>query len=199
GGLFAGVRGLALWASGSLPGFLPKEGQAGGPHPVRIASRWEMQSAQAAIPPAAFMRMPGGLAGGEPPNYGFGLFIEEHPVHGVVVQHSGGYPGFGSNMRWHRASGLGVIALANRTYAGPWVLAERILNALLMDPRRYVRQTPVPGPEMIRGEAGPETRAARDEFMSLFANWDDTAAERLFAKNVALDEPFSERRAAVDT
>src|SRR5262245_58638928 len=163
GGIFSCVSDLARWVGGFLAAVQPEDEPNRGPHPLRAASRREMQSAHAAIPPAAFMRMPGGLAGGEPPNYGFGLFIEEHPVHGVVVQHSGGYPGFGSNMRWHRASGLGVIALANRTYAGPWVLAERILNALLMEPRRSVRQTPVLGPAMIPGEAWPETLAARDE------------------------------------
>src|SRR5215813_6610307 len=68
-----------------------------------------------------------------------------------------------------------------------------------MEPRRSVRQTPVLGPAMIPGEAWPETLAARDEVMSLFANWDDASAERLFAENVALDEPFADRRAAVET
>jgi hypothetical protein len=35
--------------------------------------------------------------------------------------------------------------------------------------------------------------------MSLLANWDDAAAMRLFTDNVALDEPFAERRTAIDT
>jgi len=199
GGIFSCVTDLARWVGGFLAAFQPEADPIGDPHPLRSASRREMQSAHAAIPPAAFVRMPGGLAGGEPPNYGFGLFIEEDPVHGVIVQHSGGYPGFGSNMRWHRASGLGVIALANRTYAGPWVLAERILNALLKEPRRSVGPVPAPGPALIHGGVWPQTLAARDEVMSLVANWDDAAAERLFADNVALDEPFSERRAAIAT
>jgi hypothetical protein len=38
-------------------------------------------------------------------------------VLGRVVGHGGGYPGFGSHMRWHPASGLGVVALANARYA----------------------------------------------------------------------------------
>ncbi len=199
GGIFSCVSDLALWVSGFLAAFLPGDDQQGGHHPLRVTSRREMQSAQAAIPPAAFIRTPGGLAGAEPPNYGFGLFIEEHPIHGVVVQHSGGYPGFGSNMRWHRATGFGVIALANRTYAGPWVLAERMLNALLQEQKPLGARAPASGPALSQGNAWPQTLAARDEVMSLLAAWDDASAERLFAENVALDEPFADRRTSVET
>jgi hypothetical protein len=199
GGIFSCVRDLALWVSGFLAAFLPADEQAGGPHPLRITSRREMQSAQTAIPPTAFISVPGALSGGEPPDYGFGLFIEQDPVHGVVVQHSGGYPGFGSNMRWHRATGLGVIALANRTYAGPWVVAERMLDALLRQPERPAWRAPVRGPALHPGRAWPATLAARDEVMSLLADWNDASAARLFADNVALDEPFADRRASVET
>jgi hypothetical protein len=199
GGIFSCVSDLALWVSGFLAAFLPGDDQAGRHHPLPVTSRREMQSAQAAIPPAAFIRVPGGLSGAEPPNYGFGLFIEEHPAHGVVVQHSGGYPGFGSNMRWHRATGLGVIALANRTYAGPWILAERMLDVLLRELERPAGRALVHGPALRPGRAWPQTLAARDEVMSLLANWDDVAAMRLFAENVALDEPFADRRTSIDT
>ncbi len=199
GGIFSCVSDLALWVSGFLAAFQPDDEHAGGAHPLRTTSRREMQSAHASIPPPSFVGAPGGLSGGVPPNYGFGLFIEEDPVHGVVVQHSGGYPGFGSNMRWHRASGIGVIALANRTYAGPWVLAERMLSTLLKEPARPTGRAPAAGPALRPGTAWPQTLAARDEVMSLVATWDDAAAERLFADNVALDEPFADRRNTVAT
>jgi CubicO group peptidase (beta-lactamase class C family) len=199
GGIFSCVSDLALWVNGFLAAFLSDDEQASGHHPLRIASRQEMQSAQAAIPPAAFIPAPGGLSGGQPPSYGFGLFIEEDPVLGVVVQHSGGYPGFGSNMRWHRATGLGVIALANRTYAGPGVVAEQMLTALLRDPKRLSDGVPAQGPALNPGRPWPQTLTARDEVMSLLANWNDASAERLFAENVALDEPFADRRATVET
>jgi CubicO group peptidase (beta-lactamase class C family) len=198
GGIFSCVSDLARWVNGFLAAFLPGHEQATGHHPLRITSRREMQSAHAAIPPAAFIRAPGGLSGDQPPNYGFGLFIEEDPVLGVVVQHSGGYPGFGSNMRWHPATGLGVIALANRTYAGPWLVAEQMLAALLRQTERRSGRVPVHGPALNPGAAWPQTLAARDEVMSLLARWDDASAERLFAENVALDESFADRRATVE-
>jgi hypothetical protein len=92
-----------------------------------------------------------------------------------------------------------VIALANRTYAGPWILAERMLDVLLREPERTAGRTPVPGQALRQGRAWPQTLAARDEVMSLLANWDDAAAVRLFTENVALDEPFAERRTSIET
>ena len=199
GGIFSCVSDLAQWVNGFLAAFVPGDEQATGHHPLRPRSLREMQSAQTTIPPATFIPAPKGLSGGQPPGYGFGLFIEEDPVLGVIVQHSGGYPGFGSNMRWHRATGLGVVALANRTYAGFWVVAEQMLGALLREPKRPPGRLPVHGPALNPGRAWPQTVAARDEVMSLLGHWDDALAERLFAENVALDEPFADRRATVET
>ena len=51
-------------------------------------------------------------------HYGLGLVVEEDPRHGRVVSHSGGYPGYGANMRWHAASGIGVVVLENARYSG---------------------------------------------------------------------------------
>ena len=50
--------------------------------------------------------------------YGFGLTTLDHLSYGRIVMHSGGYPGFGSNMRWHPASGTrGRRARENGRYA----------------------------------------------------------------------------------
>ena len=49
--------------------------------------------------------------------YGYGLFITDDMAIGQTVGHGGGYPGFGSHMRWHPASGIGVIAFGNGRYA----------------------------------------------------------------------------------
>ena len=72
--------------------------------------------------------------------YGFGLFVEHHSDHGHVVHHSGGYPGYGSHMRWHPETGLGVVALANGTYAGPVETAHKALRALVSGERSAPRR-----------------------------------------------------------
>jgi len=86
-----------------------------------------MQLPQVALPP----QPPSFPAGAGAGSYGFGLFVEDDAEHGRIVQHSGGYPGFGSHMRWHLASGMGVIVLANGTYAPAHPLASRMLDELL--------------------------------------------------------------------
>lgn len=51
--------------------------------------------------------------------YGKGLIAGNDCEIGVYLTHSGGYPGYGSNMILAPERGLGVFAFANRTYAGP--------------------------------------------------------------------------------
>lgn len=66
--------------------------------------------------------------------YGYGLVVEEHPRHGRIVQHSGGYPGFSSHMRWSTRTGIGIVTFENATYSGardPATAAlERVLDAV---------------------------------------------------------------------
>jgi CubicO group peptidase (beta-lactamase class C family) len=127
GGVFSTVTDLARWVHGFAAAFPPGAEDAGGPHPLRRASRREMQLPQVALPP----QPPAMPAGPGPGSYGLGLFVEDDAAHGRIVSHSGGYPGFGSHMRWHLASGTGVIVLANGTYAPAHVLASKLLDAVL--------------------------------------------------------------------
>jgi CubicO group peptidase (beta-lactamase class C family) len=202
GGIFSCVADLARWVTGLAAAFPPRAGAGdSGRHPLRRATRREMQLPQVSLGSGPLARLPGdpGITG--PASYGLGLFVEEHPAWGRIVQHSGGYPGFGSHMRWHPATGLGVIVLANSTYAAAPGLAGRMLVALL-------RQQPaaaapglegkVAGPAPAPGGPWPQTRQAQQEIMGLLRSWDDTAAARLFTPNVGQDEPLPERRHAIE-
>jgi hypothetical protein len=134
---------------------------------------------------------PGNGASSPPATYGFGLFVDEHPTLGRIVSHSGGYPGFGSNMAWHPATGTGVIALGNSTYAAMAPLAARLLAAVVRrgEPAAH-------GPGVALGAPGPwpETLTAKALVIELLQSWDDAAAQRLFSPNVAQDAPFGERQ-----
>ncbi|MFP3393936.1 hypothetical protein SB782_34735, partial [Brevibacillus sp. SIMBA_076] len=48
---------------------------------------------------------------------------------GRIVQHSGGLPGFSAHMRWHAATGIGVVAFGNSDEFG----ARRVAGAALQD------------------------------------------------------------------
>jgi CubicO group peptidase (beta-lactamase class C family) len=202
GGIFSCVRDLARWVAGFAAAFPPGGPDTGSAHPVRPATRRDMQLPQVLTgwdKPAAF---PGDVRPALSA-YGFGLFVEDHPDFGRIVSHSGGYPGFGSNMRWHPASGTGVIALGNSTYAAMMTLATQLLEVMLRH-----REPPASGygvalaPAVRHGgrhEAGPwpETLAAQEEVSGLLRSWDDTQASRLFSPNVAQDVPFDERQQAI--
>ncbi|MBI2780602.1 MAG: beta-lactamase family protein [Chloroflexi bacterium] len=187
GGIFTTVEDLATWVGGFADAFPPRDDPEG-THPLRRASRREMQQQHVAA---------GLILGGSAPDtmplvvtegYGFGLFVVNHVELGRIVTHGGGYPGFGTNMRWHPASGLGVIVLANHRYAPATVLAREQLD------------------ELIRTEAAPirrvrpnrATEAARAAVEALIERWDDDRAAELFAMNVELDEPIAHRRATLE-
>jgi CubicO group peptidase (beta-lactamase class C family) len=199
GGVFSCVADLARWVSGFTGAFPPGEPGTGGAHPLARATRREMQLPHVTLAPPPLARLPGDPAEGGPAGYGFGLFVEEHPVRGRIASHSGGYPGFGSHMRWHPETGLGVIVLANSTYAAASALAADLLEAVL-------RQA-APAPAGGRATAGhvtsparpwPETLAAQQEVNKLLHTWNDARADRLFSENAAQDEPYPERRRKID-
>jgi len=200
GGVFSCVADLATWSAGFAAAFPPDGVASRASHPLAAASRRQMQLPQAVTGWRAPDRIPGGPPAA-PSYYGFGLFVDEDPALGRVVSHSGGYPGFGSNMRWHPATGLGVIALGNGTYSPMHNLAELVLRALLTPSAAYhvaLAPAPVGSPAAAASTAGaggpwPQTLAAADAVNGLLKDWDDAVADALFTENVALDRPYRER------
>jgi CubicO group peptidase (beta-lactamase class C family) len=187
GGVFTSVRDLARWVGFFIDAYPPRDDPEGA-FPLSRSSRREMQQTQGAWLPSVLLTSPDAdaeIAGG---GYGLGLFVEDSLRWGRIVRHSGGYPGFGSDMRWHPASGLGVIVLGNHRYAPSSSLARELLASLLAAdavPARLVRPAPA-------------TVAARARIERLLGAWDDGLAARLFAMNVELDEPIARRREAID-
>ena len=121
-----------------------------------------------------------------PTGYGFGLVVRDDPTVGKVVDHSGGLPGYGTNMRWLAGTGVGAIALANTTYAPMAELTMRMLYAW-HEAGGIARPAAPPSPALAQ-------RA--EELVALLNDWRDDVAAALFADNVALDESFERRAAA---
>jgi CubicO group peptidase (beta-lactamase class C family) len=202
GGIFSSVRDLARWVTGFAVAFPPGRDIAGDAamtsHPLSPASRREMQLGHVTISgegtgAVAWFTEPSSIS------YGFGLFTEDDPVFGTIVQHSGGYPGYGSQMRWHPATGLGAVALANSTYAHAGALAGELLSAVLTAQAQQSRER---GRLRQRGpfpRTGPwaETLAARDSVSGLLVDWSDDVAARIFAPNIDLDRPIAQRKADI--
>ena len=171
GGLWSCVEDIATWVAWLDDAFPARDDPDGGP--LRRSSRREMQQVHR-------WRGPDG-------GYGFGLGLLHDERFGTIVSHSGGLPGYGSNMRWLPGRRVGVITLANATYAPMGSLAQDMLGVLddggLVPPAPTVA---VPAPLQL----------AADGLVALLQAWDDGAADELFADNVALDEPYEQRAGA---
>jgi CubicO group peptidase (beta-lactamase class C family) len=178
GGIWTTVHDLARWVAWLDDANVhPHQPDAVGLSP---ASRREMQRFNTYVGRTT-------LAGRtSPAGYGFGLNLRDDADLGIVVSHSGGLPGYGSNMRWIAGSGVGVVALSNVTYAPMSELTMRMLvhlHELGALPSR---------PPLV----APAVDAAAHRLVALLNNWTDAAADQLFADNVALDEAYARRAAA---
>jgi hypothetical protein len=90
-------------------------------------------------------------------------------------------------MCWHPASGLGVVMLANSTYAKVSRPCREALEVLLQERRAPAR----------RLRPWPESGTLRGDVARLLADWDDARANRVFAVNMDLDVPRDRRRADI--
>ncbi|MGZ4741265.1 MAG: serine hydrolase domain-containing protein [Ilumatobacteraceae bacterium] len=185
GGLWSCVSDLARWVAWFTEAFPPRNHDD--PGPLRRASRREMQQLHRAWPTWRTAAPDGGDAASTEPTdgdgYGYGLFVTHDHRFGHIVTHSGGLPGYGSNMRWLPAHGVGVIALGNVTYAPMKKLTRAMLR--LLDDHGLVAAVPArPAPDLVE----MAQRLAR-----LLSDWTDDAADELFSDNVALDESLARR------
>lgn len=178
GGLWTTVADLARWVAW-LDAANTHPAAAGDGPTLATASRREMQRMHTYVGVTT-------LAGRtSPAGYGFGLNLRDDTDLGMVIAHSGGLPGYGTNMRWIKGRGVGVIALANTTYAPMGALTLQMLAEMhregLLPPRPTVN--------------APELHDAAHRLVALLNHWDDTTAAALFSDNVALDDPFPRRAA----
>jgi len=169
GGLHSTTADLQKWVNGFL---------SFGEHPLSLMSRKEMQH------PMNWART--SVVGNRSitTSYAYGLMTEDNSALGRFVHHSGGYPGYGSHMRWHSQSGWAIVLLGNRTYANMRRVGEECMNALV---ERFPRST--------EPERWPRTREAMSVCERLLTQWDDALADEWCSVNVDLDRPRAERRA----
>lgn len=208
GGLFSTLNDLGRWAEWLADGFTDGPEPAG--EPLSRASRREMQQLHRYAGPENLVPEgtggsgrtvgsggPGGSGAGVG-GYGFGLRVLEDPARGLVIGHSGGYPGFSSHMTWHPASGTAVVGFENASYAKVGGLVREVLAGVLDGhggPASGEAGTPAAEVPVGTGVTPwPETLAARAVVDRLVEAWDDGLARSVFAGNVELDEAIADRR-----
>lgn len=131
GGLHTSANDYAKYVAFLLSAWPPRDGADRGP--VKRSSVRELS--QGANFPAVRLR-PGSSgpdACREASTYRMGMYAATDCELGLTLSHGGGYPGYGSHVLVLPEYGVGIFALANRTYAGPrapvWDAAVTLLRA----------------------------------------------------------------------
>ncbi len=110
-------------------------------------------------------------------NYGMGMNATADCDLGLTLSHGGGYPGYGSHVLLLPEYGIGIFALANRTYAGPsgpvWDAAMALHKAGLL----AAAIVPV----------GTDLDRAYQAVRAIYTDGTPAAAGDVFAMNFLLD------------
>jgi D-alanyl-D-alanine-carboxypeptidase/D-alanyl-D-alanine-endopeptidase len=180
GGMLMSLDDLGRYVGYLMRAWPPRDEPDAGP--VRRASLREMQQVARARP--ATVTASGGPVALNALGYGYGLAIRQTCEFRHIVSHSGGLPGYGSQMRWLVDEGVGLIALGNLTYTSWGALLDQV-TAMLARSGALTRTRPTPSPALL---------SAKDEVTRLLDTWDDARADRIAAVNLFLDQSRDRRR-----
>jgi CubicO group peptidase (beta-lactamase class C family) len=180
GGMLTSLNDLGLYVSALLGAWPPRDGAELGP--IRRSSLREMQH----------LWSPGGTTvrrdaqgntvlntGG----YAYGLRVSTSCLFDYIVSHSGGLPGFGSQMRWLPEYGVGIIAFGNRTYTGWGAPFDQALAILA--------QTGALQPKMA--EPSADLVKMKETVTRLAMAWNDDLVKSIAADNLLLDRSIDRR------
>jgi CubicO group peptidase (beta-lactamase class C family) len=185
GGMLTSTRDLGKYVAYLMSAWPPRDGPETGP--VKRSSLREMQQVQRPRPATASGGSSEPLAlnsGG----YGYGLGIRQSCEYRSIVSHSGGLPGFGSQMRWLTDEGVGLIAMGNLTYTS-WGGVLDQATAALAKTGHLTRRMPEPAKDLL---------ATREDVTRLITNWDDALADRIAAVNLYLDQSKDRRQRQIE-
>ena len=184
GGMLTSVADLSRWVGFMLAAFPPRDETDAGP--VSRASRREMQQVA---------RFSGGSASRQGDNlvmsaggYGYGLGVRASCSFRLSIAHSGGLPGFGSNMRWLPDYGVGFIGLGNLTYTGWGGVGDKVFEALA-NTGGLVPRMPAPAPVLVD---------LQERVTRLVNTWGDALADSVAAVNLYMDESKPRRQKAIE-
>jgi CubicO group peptidase (beta-lactamase class C family) len=185
GGMLTSIDDLARWVGFLMAAYPPRSDVDSGP--VRRASVREMQELWRSRPTRVTLAGRDSVMTLSSGGYGFGLGITQNCDFGHVVAHSGGLPGYGSQMRWLPDRGVGIIALGNLTYTGWGNVITQAFEALAATGALQPREA-VPSAALT---------SARDAVSRLVVSWNDQLADSVAAMNLFLDESRDRRQRAI--
>jgi D-alanyl-D-alanine-carboxypeptidase/D-alanyl-D-alanine-endopeptidase len=121
--------------------------------------------------------------------YGFGVHAAHDCVLGFHFSHSGGLPGYGSNVLFLPERGIAVFAFANRTYA-PAALVVRAASHKLVRSGHFPAREPA---------LSPALQTMLDAALRIYARGDVLAEPEVLAVNFLPDREAALRNADIAT
>ncbi len=117
GGLQVSANDYARWVAFLLAAWPARDDPDNGP--VKRSTVREIAQGSNFISVTNRIGASGATACKQAAAYGMGWRVAQDCDLGLTLAHGGGYPGYGSHVMLMPDHGVGVFALANRTYAGP--------------------------------------------------------------------------------
>ena len=117
GGLQVSANDYAKWVAFLLSAWPPRNDADNGP--VKRATVREMAQGLNFVALATRPGASGATACKQAAAYAMGWRVAQDCDLGLTMAHNGGYPGYGSHLMLMPEFGVGIFAMANRTYAGP--------------------------------------------------------------------------------
>lgn len=185
GGMLTSSADLSRWVALMLGAWPPRDGDE---HPVlKRSSLREMQQVWRAAPSSAVSNGSTGTLSMTSGGYAYGLRVSQNCLFHHIVAHSGGLPGFGSQMRWLPEYGVGIIALGNLTYTSWGAPIDAAFDALAKAGALVPRVV----------QPAPVLSAMQEQVTRLVLDWKQPLADSIAAMNLFRDESATRRAAAI--
>jgi CubicO group peptidase (beta-lactamase class C family) len=178
GGLMTSLEDFAKYMALHMEAWPPRSGKES---PVlKRSSLREMQITGSTVRLNPHNRLPGGRACATASLYAFGLGWIQDCDDRVWIGHSGGLPGFGSNWRFNPDYGVGIVCMANLTYAPTYNINTAVMDTLMKMADLQTRRLPV----------SPILQQRKEQLVKLLPHFDGAAASNIFADNFFPDRPL---------
>lgn len=185
GGIITSMEDYAKYVAFHLSAWPPSDGKETGP--VKRSTLREMHHMWSVGQVQARFRYASGRVCPTVVGYGYGLRIVQDCQNRVMLGHSGGLPGFGSDWKILPDYGIGIISFGNVTYSPNSGINTQVLDTIVALAHL--------NPRAIPASAILEER--KNQLVKLLPDWKDAPATGIFAENFFLDYfPDSLRREA---
>ena len=180
GGLITSIEDFNAYVALHLSAWPPRSDPDTGP--LKRSSLREMHQPWRFASLIPDFEYPNGRACPSARAYGYGLRWQEDCDGRVMIGHTGGLPGFGSNWTMMPEYGLAVMSFDNRTYGGTSTLNTAVLDSI-------ITQT---GIEPRRLPASDILKLRKNQLFALLPDWEGAETSGIFADNFFRDNRLSD-------